>query len=270
MTSDAEGNLFIARYGGVMKSDGTPGARLGVVAELSGPLYSLSFGPNGNLFVGHPTAKSVVEVDGITGSVLGTFASAGGLTSPHLLLFGGPQNDLFVGSDSPPRILQYDGRTGAFIRVFASGDGIGYLNPLLMHPNGNLLASTDLGNTILEFDPVTGELVRTFAEGLDFSANYAIVLRSYPVELLLDLVETVDRLELMNGIEVRLTARLNAALGVLQDSDEENDPEARNALNAFINQVNAQRGKKIPEADADGLISAASEIIDLLVTAYSQ
>jgi len=36
---------------------------------------------------------------------------------------------------------------------------------------------------------------------------------------------------------------------------------AINKLNAFINQVEAQRGKKITDEDADVLISAAQRII---------
>ena len=36
---------------------------------------------------------------------------------------------------------------------------------------------------------------------------------------------------------------------------------AINQLNAFINQVEAQRGKKITDEDADALISAAQRII---------
>jgi hypothetical protein len=39
---------------------------------------------------------------------------------------------------------------------------------------------------------------------------------------------------------------------------------AVNALGALINAVEAQRGNKIPEADADVLIADAQHIIDLL------
>jgi len=39
---------------------------------------------------------------------------------------------------------------------------------------------------------------------------------------------------------------------------------AINTLEAFINAVEAQRGNKIQEADADTLIAAALEIINLL------
>ena len=50
----------------------------------------------------------------------------------------------------------------------------------------------------------------------------------------------------------------------LEDGNAKNDKAAVNSLEAFINAVEAQRGKKIPEADADDLIAAAQEIIDLL------
>ncbi len=39
---------------------------------------------------------------------------------------------------------------------------------------------------------------------------------------------------------------------------------AINSLEALINEVEAQRGKKISEKDADALIAAAQQIIDLI------
>ena len=53
-------------------------------------------------------------------------------------------------------------------------------------------------------------------------------------------------------------------LRALEDENENNDIAAINTLGAFINAVEAQRGKKIPEAEADALIAAAQEIIELL------
>lgn len=42
------------------------------------------------------------------------------------------------------------------------------------------------------------------------------------------------------------------------------DVAARNSLEAFINQVRAQSGKKIDAADADALIAAAEEALGTL------
>ena len=52
---------------------------------------------------------------------------------------------------------------------------------------------------------------------------------------------------------------------IIEDLNENNDVAAVNSLGAFINAVQVQRGNKIPEADADALIAAAQQIIDLLL-----
>ena len=41
---------------------------------------------------------------------------------------------------------------------------------------------------------------------------------------------------------------------------------AMNSLESFINAIEAQRGNKISDADADALIAAAQQIIDLLMS----
>ena len=85
-----------------------------------------------------------------------------------------------------------------------------------------------------------------------------------PVVLLDFLAQNIIDLELQRGIANSLLAKLNTALQKLEDDNENNDAAAINLLEAFINAVEAQRGKKIPEADADALIEAVQEIIDLL------
>ena len=85
-----------------------------------------------------------------------------------------------------------------------------------------------------------------------------------PSEMMLDLADDVIALNLQRGISNSLDAKLNAALGALDDINANNDVAAINTLQAFINAVEAQRGNKITEADADALIAAAQEIIALL------
>ncbi len=84
------------------------------------------------------------------------------------------------------------------------------------------------------------------------------------MELLDTLAQDIIDLELQPGIENSLLAKLGTALQILEDENENNDIAAINTLGAFINAVEAQRGKKIPEAEADALIAAAQEIIELL------
>lgn len=85
-----------------------------------------------------------------------------------------------------------------------------------------------------------------------------------PTELLMDLAQDVIDLNLQQGISNSLDAKLDAAMQALDDINENNDAAAINTLEAFINAVEAQRGNKIPEADADALIAAVQEIITLL------
>lgn len=87
-----------------------------------------------------------------------------------------------------------------------------------------------------------------------------------PQELIGALIAEVIALNLHHGITNSLDAKLDSALDSLQDANENNDVAAINNLNAFINAVEAQRGNKIPEPDADALIALAQSIIDLLAT----
>ena len=75
------------------------------------------------------------------------------------------------------------------------------------------------------------------------------------------LIVQVDELDLPKGTENSLMVKLENAARRL---DDQNIGAAINSLNAFINEVEAQRGKKIPEADADALITAAQEMIEAL------
>jgi hypothetical protein len=75
------------------------------------------------------------------------------------------------------------------------------------------------------------------------------------------LFEDIQEEGLPEGSENSLLAKLNAALESLDNGD---DQEAMNILNAFINAVEAQRGKKLTDAQATALIAAAQEILDTI------
>ncbi len=85
-----------------------------------------------------------------------------------------------------------------------------------------------------------------------------------PVEMTADLVLKVASFNLQQGIENSLDAKLSAAWDALNDINENNDASAVNKLEAFINEVEAQRDKKIEGWQADALIAAAQKIISIL------
>ena len=71
------------------------------------------------------------------------------------------------------------------------------------------------------------------------------------------LISLVDGLDLPAGTENALISKLEAAIKALEKGK---DKTAVNQINAFINYVQAQSGKKIDAADADDLIAAAEAI----------
>jgi len=78
------------------------------------------------------------------------------------------------------------------------------------------------------------------------------------------LVTEVSHLDIQQGTANSLESKLDAVRKALDDGNKDNDVAAVNALGAFINAVDAQRGGKISEEDADSLIDVAQQIIDLL------
>jgi len=93
------------------------------------------------------------------------------------------------------------------------------------------------------------------------------------------LIETVNEMDITEGIKNSLKVKLETTLGYLSIAQDnfvkgdlvwgnENLTLANNKLNDFINEVEAQRGKAISEEDAVILINSAQGIIDLIDEAY--
>ena len=106
--------------------------------------------------------------------------------------------------------------------------------------------------------------VWTIREGSDYPKLKWQPL-SDPSQLIANLVQDVIVLNIQKGIANSLDSKLESALRALDDLNENNDVAAVNSLQAFINFVEAQRGDKISEEDADTLVAAALVIIDSLM-----
>lgn len=94
----------------------------------------------------------------------------------------------------------------------------------------------------------------------DFTVDFDL----RPLSRLDALIVNVEDLGLATGTESSLVAKLKAAVRALQQPEGNNDAATINSLTAFINELKAQRGKKITESDADELLDDALFIIDLL------
>ncbi|MBU4480183.1 thrombospondin type 3 repeat-containing protein [Patescibacteria group bacterium] len=100
-------------------------------------------------------------------------------------------------------------------------------------------------NDYCPFEDATG-----FDANLDGCIDTAVGLRT--------IIETLSDDVLSNKIKTSLISKVN---NVLKSLDKEKAKTAINQLQAFINEVNAQKGKKISEEIADMLIAYANNII---------
>jgi len=94
--------------------------------------------------------------------------------------------------------------------------------------------------------------------------NYPLMNPWTPKNAIRKLIRDVENMNLQQGIDNSLDAKLTVALGALEalNADQRND--AINKLDAFVNEIEAQREKKLTNEQADYLIGAAQEIINLL------
>lgn len=99
------------------------------------------------------------------------------------------------------------------------------------------------------------------ATGVD-TATITVLTPAQATQNLINLVQTYN---LQQGIENSLDAKLNAAIGALNDLNAHNNTAAVNALQAFASAVNAQRGSHITDAQADELIQDAQQILNTLM-----
>ena len=104
----------------------------------------------------------------------------------------------------------------------------------------------------------------TDKDGDSDTAGFTVDVAAVPGLVLEDLAEAVSSANLPKGSANSLDASLTAAQNLLNDGDPANDHAAVNVLNAFINKVQAQAGKKIPAELAADLITMAEELIALL------
>jgi hypothetical protein len=127
---------------------------------------------------------------------------------------------------------------------------------------------TDTTSPVIELDPNTEYTFKV--EACDWQGNCtsdgpSVTVRTLaPVGAIQELAVQVMALNLHNGIENQLDAKLNAVLQALDDINTNNDDAAINVLGAFIAAVEAQSGNKITTEDANALKTAAEEIIAVL------
>lgn len=172
----------------------------------------------------------------------------------------GPDQTLFAGETA-----QLDGSGSSD----PDGDAMTYEWKIVQRPAGSTAQLSDPGapNPTLPTDLPGDYVIELMVnDGFVSSAPDQVVLTAQTVqeaaeEVVDEIVDLVDAGEIQTGQGGALTSKIEAAI---QSTDNGNTGTAINQLEAFINQVEAQRGKKISDELADELVAAAQAIIDNL------
>ncbi|MCH2133977.1 MAG: M12 family metallo-peptidase [Phycisphaerales bacterium] len=128
----------------------------GVVDETG----ELVISPDGRIMMADLNDDRVVEIDPLSGTVIGDFITpgAGGLVAPRGMTWG-PDSRFYVATDN--QVLAYDGSSGSFdsVHVSPGSGGLADARGLLFTAAGQLLVGTDNGQ-VFEFAEETGAFQR--------------------------------------------------------------------------------------------------------------
>ena len=279
--NEATGLVYVARSGNDTVSV-VDGITYSVVTHINVGDWPWGIAANATtnqVYVTNSSDATVSVIDGNTNMVTTTIPVSGG---SGFISINENTNKIYISTTVPRAITIIDGDTNTVTSTLSrtSQPQDTAVDPV----SGRVYVTNYLGGTVSILDgdsnaELTSLPVGTFVIGVDLNpvshkaylANFGLGTVTVitdtldPVQLLLELNDTVMNLNLQRGIDNSLDTKLNRALDALSDAITNNDVSAVNALNAFINETLAQRGNKITETDADFLIQEAEAILNLLL-----
>jgi streptogramin lyase len=163
----AEGNdlLVMTSSGstGILRYNGSSGAFVGKFTGFSGTGYSMTYGPDGNLYVG--TSNNISRYDGQTGAFLNVLVpTTNGTTNPTPFdMAFGPDGNLYVTGAGNKPVWRYNGSTGQFIDAFTGSTSGSQPEGLIFGADGNLYLADNFN--VDRYNGITGAFVNHFAGG---------------------------------------------------------------------------------------------------------
>ena len=123
---------------------------------------SMTYGPDGALYIASYSNSSIIKVDGQTGEPAGTFVTTGlgGLNGASSLAFG-PDGKLYVTSYVSHSVCQYNGATGSFLQLFVTPSSGTLTNPtgIAFDGAGNLYVCSYGNDKVLKYNGTTGAFI---------------------------------------------------------------------------------------------------------------
>ena len=121
------------------------------------------------------------------------------------------------------------------------------------------VACAPASGTTFAIGVTTVSCTATDAAGNEAEASFSVTVKGAATQID-DLRDQIESLNLKQGIENSLDAKLRAIQEALDAAAAGDVATACNKLDSFINEVRAQSGKAIAAADADALIADANRI----------
>jgi len=234
-------------------------------AVIQNNLIKGNIADHGGGISGYKSFGPIITNNTITGNMANRGRAISGEESSFTVI------NSILWNNSPDEIYLYGSSTIdiTYSDIHGGWAGIGNIDadPLFADVDGRLSP----GSPCIDAGDNSAVTVTTDLDGNPRIVGTAVDMGAFeaqlpdPVQLLKELAQQVIDLNLQSGISNSLDAKLNAALKAIDHLNDNNDVAAINTLQAFIRAVEAQRGNKIPVDDADDLIAAAQQIIDLLM-----
>ncbi len=179
----------------------------------------MTYGPDGNLYIASDATDTIIKIDGVTGTPIGTngifvTAAAGGLNQPMGLAFG-PDGNLYVASFLTNAIYKYNGTNGNYIDTFVpSGSGT-LAGPYgIAFHNGNLYVCSANNDKVLRYNGTTGAFIDEVFPAAQNGMNepHGIVIDAAGRIYVSALSNAVYVKDPVNGFSILTSSATNAAV----------------------------------------------------------
>lgn len=160
---------------------------------------------------------------------------------------------------------------GTFYEIETNAAFNGNVDVCLAYDGSELTPAQEADLRVMHYDGVVWEPLRTT---VDADNNIACAVTSsfsafalghfipHPAQTTLnELIAQVAILNVNAGIVNSLDSKLDCVRQALADFNQNNNDAAVNAMFAFISEVEAQRGRRITNAEADALVDKAEQVL---------
>ena len=137
--------------GGVNEFDATSGAFIKTYNPGGGWMWSALYRPSGNVLATDTGNDKILEFDGVTGALIGTFATFPFQTFPSDMRYG-PNGNLYVCSYGTSMVYELDPVTAAIVTAWSMPVAGDRCNDVAFLPGGQIIVSNMGSNMVHRFD----------------------------------------------------------------------------------------------------------------------